>query len=197
MRKQKLEELKQYIEELKIVGKEKLSSLPTFLTIEKNCYQLNNGKIITRELLKKQNQDGSATIILPLTKEGETILVVEPRIGSSKTVAVGLPAGYIEKEETPLKAAKRELKEETGFVCDEYLLLAKYYQDAGISKAHNYAYLGLNAIKTKEQSLDHDEFVRYFTCHYEEALELIELGYIECLQAQFVLEKAKQYVFKK
>lgn len=196
MRKQKLEELKQYIEELKIVKVEPLVSNSKFLTIEPATYYLNNGKTIKRELLKKQNKDGSAVAVLPLTKEGETLLVVEPRLGSSKTVAVALPAGYIEEKEEPLKAAKRELEEETGYTCDDYRLLAKYYQDPGISKAYNYAYLGLNASKKKEQSLDSDEFIRYFECHYEEALELIELGYIEDLQAQFVLEKARQYVYK-
>lgn len=197
MRKQKLEELKQYIEELKIIKVEPLTSNLKFLTIEPAIYHLNNGKVMKRELLKKQNKDGSAAIVLPITKEGETLLVVEPRLGSSKTVAVSLPAGYIEKKEEPLQAAKRELEEETGYTCEEYKLLAKYYQDPGISKAHNYAYLGTGAIKKKEQSLDSDEFVRYFTCHYQEALELIELGYIEDLQAQFVLEKAKQYIYRK
>lgn len=196
MRKQKLEELKQYIEELKIIKAEPLISNPQFLTIELATYYLNNGKTMKRELLKKQNKEGSAAIVLPITKEGEALLVVEPRLGSSKTVAVSLPAGYIEEYEQPLKAAKRELEEETGYTCEDYRLLAKYYQDPGISKAYNYAYLGLNAKKNKEQSLDSDEFVRYFECHYEEALELIELGYIEDLQAQFVLEKAKQYVYK-
>lgn len=194
IKKEKLEELKSYIEELKTIKTEILQSESQFLTIEKARYYLNNGKTITREQIKKQNQDGSAALILPVTKTGKIVLVVEPRIGSKKTVAVGLPAGYIEKNENPLTSAKRELKEETGYVCSRYYLLAKYYQDPGISKAYNYAYLGLEAEKKETQSLDPGEFVRFLECDYEEALELIKLGFIEDLQAQFALEKAKQYL---
>ena len=197
IRKEKLEELKSYIEELKTVKVEPLSTSPKFLTIEPAIYHLNNGKIMTRELLKKQQKDGSAAIILPVTKNGETVLVVEPRLGSTKTVAVGLPAGYIEYGEEPLRAAKRELEEETGYVCNDYQLLAKYYQDPGISRAYNYAYLGMGAEKQKQQSLEPEEFVRFLECRYEEALELVELGYIEDLQAQLALERAKQYLLKR
>lgn len=197
VRKKILEELKSDIEELKIVKVEPISVAPKFLQVEPAIYHLNNGKMMTREVLKKQKKDGSAAIILPVTKEGEIVLVVEPRIGSSKTVAVGLPAGYIEKGEHPLSAAKRELAEETGHICESYQLLAKYYQDPGISRAYNYAYLGLGAKQIQKQSLDPNEFVKFLKCHYEEALELVELGYIEDLQAQLALEKSKPYLLKR
>lgn len=197
IRKEKLEELKSYIEELKIISVEPLPIALNFLTVEPAIYHLNNGKTMKRELLKKKDKDGSAAIILPFTKNRETVLVVEPRLGSTKTVAVGLPAGYIEFGEDPELAAKRELEEETGYVCSNYQLLAKYYQDPGISKAYNYAYLGLNAEKIKEQSLDPEEYVRFIECSYEEALELVELGYIEDVQAQLALERAKPYILKK
>lgn len=197
IRKEKLEELKSYIEELRTIKIEPLSTSPKFLTIEPAIYHLNNGKTMKRELLKKKDKDGSAAIILPFTKNRETVLVVEPRLGSTKTVAVGFPAGYIELGEDPELAAKRELEEETGYACSNYQLLAKYYQDPGISKAYNYAYLGLNAEKIKEQSLDPEEYVRFIECSYEEALELVELGYIEDVQAQLALERAKPYILKK
>lgn len=189
--------LKRYIEELKTIKTETLQTDPKFLTVESTLYYLNNGKTIIREQLKKQNQDGSASIVLPVTKNKKILFVIEPRIGPKKTVAVGLPAGYIENNEKPLDAAIRELEEETGYVCTKYHLLAKYYQDPGISKAYNYAYLGLEAERLKEQSLDPTEAVRFLECDYDEALELIRLGYIEDLQAQFVLEKAKQYLSKR
>ncbi|MCI9233743.1 MAG: NUDIX hydrolase [Bacilli bacterium] len=197
VRKETLTKLKNYIEELKTIKVEQVASPSKFLTIEPAIYHLNNGKTMKRELLKKQAKDGSAAIILPVTNENKTVLVVEPRLGSTRTVAVGLPAGYIEPGEEPLNAAKRELAEETGYVCGTYRLLSKYYQDPGISKAYNYAYLGLDAEHIKTQSLDPEEFIRFLKCDYEEALELVELGYIEDLQAQFVLEKAKQYLLKR
>ena len=191
VRREKLEELKSYIEELKIIKMETLDTSkqkeildsPSFLSFTKHRYYLNNGKVMTRELL-------------PITEDGNCILTVEPRLGATRTVAVGLPAGYVERREEALKAAIRELQEETGYVCRNYYLLAKYYQDPGISQAYSYAYLGTEAKKVGKQKLDSEEFIRYFECTYKEALELVDLGYIEDVQAQLALEKAKQYILK-
>lgn len=194
IRKDLIKELEGYIEELKTIKLKQTNDPATFLKIEKNICYLNNGKRVIREQIKKQNKEGSAVIILPITKEGEVLLVVEPRLGCKRTVSVGLPAGYIENGEEPLLAAKRELEEETGYTSFKYQLLAKYYQDPAISAAYNYAYVAFDAEKTKDQALDPGEFIRYLTCKYEEALKLVELGYIEDLQAQFVLEKAKTFV---
>ena len=47
-----------------------------FLSIETyDCY-LNNGKIITREKLLKNNKDGSAVIIYPVTSDNKIILAL-------------------------------------------------------------------------------------------------------------------------
>ena len=204
VRREKLEELKSYIEELKIIKMETLDTSkqkeildsPSFLSFTKHRYYLNNGKEMTRELLHKQGGNGNAALVLPITEDGNCILTVEPRLGATRTVAVGLPAGYVERREEALKAAIRELQEETGYVCRNYYLLAKYYQDPGISQAYNYAYLGTEAKKVGKQKLDSEEFIRYFECTYKEALELVDLGYIEDVQAQLALEKAKQYILK-
>ena len=140
---------------------------------------LNNGKKIIRERIIKNNKDGSAAIILPITKEGNVLLVVQPRVFKPTTVGVEVPAGYIEDDEDPILSAKRELEEETGYACRDMILLAKYFQDSGCSSAYNHCFLALDCEKVTEQHLDKDEFVRYFECSFEEALELIDLGYIK------------------
>ena len=53
MRKEKLEELKGYIEEFKTIKVEELEN-PGFLTIHKRLYTLQNGKQVTREILKER-----------------------------------------------------------------------------------------------------------------------------------------------
>ena len=162
VRREKLEELKSYIEELKII---KMETLDTSKQKE------------ILDSLHKQGGNGNAALVLPITEDGNCILTVEPRLGATRTVAVGLPAGYVERREEALKAAIRELQEETGYVCRNY-------------------YLGTEAKKVGKQKLDSEEFIRYFECTYKEALELVDLGYIEDVQAQLALEKAKQYILK-
>lgn len=196
MRKEKLEELKDYIEELKTIKKVRSKQKPTFLTVEKFDYCLNNGRVISRERLLKGGMDGSASIILPITKDNDTLLIVQPRNNTKESVCVEFPAGYIEEKENPIDAAKRELIEETGYVSETMKLLKHYYQDQGCSGAYNYSFLALNCIKQQKQHLDKDEIIKYFECQYEEAIELAEMGYIKDINSLYALEKSKQYIRK-
>lgn len=194
MRKEKLEELKSYIEELKTIKIQKSIVEPKFIKIKRYDCLLNNDEIISREEIVKNNGTGSAVIILPVTKENNILLVVEPRVFTTETVGVGLPAGYIENFENPIDSAKRELEEETGYVSNNLIKLVSFYQDEGCSRALNTSFLALDAKKFKSQKLDESEFVRYFECTFDEALELTKLGYIKGVNSLLTLEKAKTYM---
>lgn len=124
------------------------------------------------------------------------MLVVQPRVFTKDKVCVELPAGYIEENEDPLTAGKRELIEETGYVPQKMQLLASFYQDQGCSAAYNYSMLALDCQKIKAQNLDKDEVIKYFECSFDEAIELVECGYITDIQSQFTIEKAKSLVKK-
>ena len=208
MRKEKLEELNDYIKELQTITKERKKedfiyqgTEPVqrrgFINVESYNCKLQNGIIIPREKIVKGASNGNAVIIFPVTKEGNTLLVVQPRVFTKETVCVELPAGYLEKDEDPLTAGKRELEEETGYVPEEMRLLASFYQDQGCSAAYNYSMLALNCKKVKEQNLDKDEVIHYFECSFDEAVELVERGYFTDIQSQFTIEKAKSYVYQK
>ena len=118
MDKEKLKNIKSYLEELKTT-KMKQTSPSNFLSIESYSCTLKNNKTITREKILKGNNDGSAAIILPITEDKKIILAIEPRVFTKETVDIGLPAGYIESFENPIDAAKRELLEETGYIDDK------------------------------------------------------------------------------
>lgn len=194
MRKEKLKELKKCIEELKVVQLSKLNEEGNFLRTQVYDCTLNNGEIIRREKLLKGNQDGSAAVVLPVTKKNNVILTVEPRVFTKRTVGISLPAGYIEKNELGIDAAVRELAEETGYISKDIISLGGFYQDMGISSAYNQLFLAMNCEKEKEQHLDVGEFVWYFECMYEEAIELIDMGYIEDCNAILTLTRAKKYM---
>ncbi len=197
MRKEKLNELKTLIEELKVIQMEKTNEPSKFINSEVHECHLNNGQIITREKLLKGNTTGDAVIILPVIGNNEIILTVEPRVFSKRTVGIGLPAGYIEKDEYPIDAALRELQEETGYRSNNIVSLGGFYQDMGCSSAYNRSFIAFDCQKVSEQKLDKDEFIKYFSCYYEEALELIEIGYIEGCNAIITLERAKKHLLRR
>ena len=194
MRKEKLDELHSYIDELKVI-KRKLVGEDNKGYIKVSHYNLllNNNIIILRDKIIKGNGNGSAVVTLPITKDNEVLLVVQPRV-VREGVLVELPAGYIEDNENPIESIKRELLEETGYISNNIKHLSSYYQDQGCSDAYNYAYLALDCEKIKEQNLDKDEFIRYFLCDYREVLELVDRGYIKDIQSKYTLELSKQYI---
>ena len=205
MRKEKLEELKEYINELKTIkrvkkelkldyDKNKNPKIDSFLQVEKYDYYLNNGKVLSREKVIKGDKNGDAAVTLPISRSEETILVVQPRPNTKETVCVEFPVGYIDEGEDPMIAGRRELTEETGYVPAKMIFLDSYYQDQGCYGAYNYSYLALGCQKTKKQNLDPDEIIRYFECNFDEVEELIKMNYISDVNSKYTFEKAKQYL---
>lgn len=195
MRKEKLEELKSYIEELRTIKRVEVKkySIP-FITIIRQKLFLNNGKVIIREKILKGKKDGSAAIVLPITNKNNTVLIVQPRVFTKKTVGVELPAGYIERGEKNNVSALRELKEETGYVSNDIIEIGEHYQDPGCSSALNHSFIAFNCERVGEQSLDKDEYIRFFECTYDEALELLDMEYINDANSIITLEKSKKYI---
>lgn len=198
MRKEKLEEIHSIIEEFKPVEvlERKNTLSPHFINIDSLKVRLNNGKILNREVILKNKKPGSAVVMLPVTKEGDVLLTIEPRVATSRGVGISFPAGYIEDGEDAMVAAKRELNEETGYdtAYSDIIELARFYQDSGCSSAYNHAFLMQNCEKVGSQHLDENEYIKYVTCKYEEALELMDMGYINDCNGIIALEKSKKYM---
>lgn len=198
MRNEKKTELEKYIEEYQTKTVLRKDSAPKFLSIEVSNYQLNNGKTITREKIQKNRKDGDAVVILPITKENEVLLTVEPRVCTKETVGIGFPAGYIEEGETPIAAAKRELQEETGYQAENLQVLGtSFYQDEGCSSAYNTIVLATGRLKVSKQMLDKDELIHYFLCSIAEAYEMLDNDVIKGANSQLALFKAKELLKEK
>ncbi len=194
MRKNKLEELNRIKEELTWIKSTSIDNPSrNFLSIETYKFDLPDGRSLVRQKLVKNVRDGSSVLIVPRIREnGEYLVCIEPRVFTEEKVSIGFPAGYIEKDEKPIEAAKRELLEETGYTSDNVIYLGSGYQDEGISGAKNYLFFADSAIKVCEQKLDYDEFVKYMSFSYNELLELEDMGYLSGLNSKLVLCKIRE-----
>ena len=189
----KIEDIK---EKFSIKSIEEIDKKKHFINVKSYQCELNDGRIVIRDKILKGTSDGSASIIVPITESGKTILVIQPRILTKNKISVEFPAGYIDDGESPEEAALRELKEETGYVPKEMIKLAEYYQDQGCSSAYNYCFLAVDCKKVCEQSLDRDEYIEYVEAYFDEVLELLEEGTINDANSIIALERAREFLNK-
>jgi len=196
MRKEKLEELKSIVNDLRTIKKVKrnIENDKKFLKSDSYFCTLNNGSVIPREMLIKGGNDGSAIVVMPITKDNEVLTVIEPRVFTDLTVGVGFPAGYIERGEDVKLSALRELREETGYTTNDIIEIDSFYQDEGCSSALNHLFIAKNVQKTHNQDLDEYELVKYMLFKYDELFELEGLGYIKGGNAKLLLSKSKDYM---
>jgi len=87
--------------------------------------------------------------VLPII-DGNICLIKQYR-HSLKKELYEIPGGSIDKDESPIEAAIRELREETGFICDETNSLGFYYPSPGASNEKCYLFYALCGEKVKSE----------------------------------------------
>lgn len=150
---------------------------------------LPNGQTAKREYIKHIG----ASCVVPLTKEGDVLLVKQYRYPFS-AVLPEIPAGKLDSaDEDPLEAAKRELWEETGAKCDSLIPLGDYYPTCAYSTEVIHMYLAMD-IEPGLQHLDEDEFVVCETVPIKSLVSQIMNGKIKDGKTQLAILKAYYYM---
>jgi ADP-ribose pyrophosphatase len=122
------------------------------INLRKDKFSLN-GKIVHKEIVGHQNSVG----IVPIS--GNSVILVTQYRRAANKVLLEIPAGKIEKDETPRQAAVREMAEEIG--CAGILRpLLKYYLAPGYSTELMYVFVAMNLRKIVRGLLDDDENIR-------------------------------------
>ena len=182
MRDEKIKYIDKLINDLKVVDymEHDVVCATSFIKIKSGNYKLNNGETIERERVTKRNGYMNAVVICAVTLDKDIAMVVQPRVflPGDKKVTIEMPAGYLNKDERVLDAAARELLEETGYVGDKFYLVDSYYPSLGYSGESISIVLATGCKKEKEQDLDSDEYINYFTANIEEIRWMIKNKYI-------------------
>ncbi|MGQ9695396.1 MAG: NUDIX hydrolase [Thermodesulfobacteriota bacterium] len=115
--------------------------------------------------------------VIPLTAEQEIILVKQYRFGT-KDFSLEIPGGMIDPGDTPARAAKRELLEETGFGGEEPILLGVVHPNPAIHTNRCYTYLIKNATFQKLPEYDSTEDIEVQIVPLSEIPNFISTGRI-------------------
>jgi ADP-ribose pyrophosphatase len=100
-----------------------------------------------REIFHSFRQNDYVSI-LTRTKSKNFLLVKQFR-PAIKKFTLEIPGGLVDKGEKPLAAAKRELKEETGYEAKHIIYLGSFFADVGRLENKIHCYYAKNAIFTK------------------------------------------------
>jgi ADP-ribose pyrophosphatase len=119
---------------------------------------------------------GSA-VILPLFDDGTVALVRQYRHPAVRYL-LELPAGTLNKDETPEHGAARELEEELGVVAGRMEKLTEFFVSPGFLEEKMWLYLATDLTETS-QRLEADEIVEVVRVPITQALEMISDGEIE------------------
>ncbi len=115
--------------------------------------ELPNGHTSTREYLDHRG----AVAVIAVTDDNKIVMVNQHRYALHSDI-LEIPAGKLEKDENKLKAAKRELSEETGIEAKNWKALGFIHPAVGYSNEAIYLYLATN-LTFAESHPDEDEFV--------------------------------------
>lgn len=116
-----------------------------------------------------------AAITFATTSAGEVVLVRQYR-PPLRQEELGLPAGLVEAGESPEKAARRELAEETGYGGGEWVRLGAVASSPGLKDNWAYLFLARGVEPVGEQDPDEFERIVVETAPLEEMRAMISRG---------------------
>lgn len=141
------------------------------LNVQKWTVRLPNGEQAFREVAIHRG----ASAVVPVDADGNTYLVRQFRVATGKTLTE-IPAGKLDFEgEDRLDAAKRELKEETGFTAARWTHLTDLNTTPGFTNELIGVYLARDLTKG-ETDFDDDEFLDLVKLPLREAVEMVKRG---------------------
>ena len=167
----------------------KLNSVKVFsgrlLNVYSDEIELPNGNKSSREYIMHVG----AVCVVALTDDNKVIVERQYRYPMHE-VTLEIPAGKLDsKEEDPLDAAKRELKEETGAVADKMTYLGKFYPTPAYSDEVIHMYLA-TGLTFGETHPDEDEFLETERIPLETLKDMVMRGEIPDSKTQVCVLRA-------
>lgn len=160
------------------------------ITVKKDTAELENGEIVNRELVVHPG----GVCIVPINEKGEVLMVKQFRYPFQEAL-LEVPAGKLEVGEDHREAGLRELREETGAVCEKFEYIGVCYPSVAYltEKIHMYLATGLTF---ENQDLDEDEFLDVVKIKLEDAVEMIMNNELPDAKSQCAILKAAKILGK-
>ena len=114
------------------------------------------------------------TNIIPFIN-ADTILLIKQYRRPIRKWIYQLSGGKIEKGETPLQNAFKEIEEELGYKASKMKLIGKFYSAPHISNDFQYVFVATGLKKTK-QRLERGELIKVYPVKLKDAIKMVRSG---------------------
>ncbi len=137
-----------------------------------NVYTLSlNKRKVTREVIEHR---GAAAI---LAMEYDKVLMVKQHRFPHGFV-LEIPAGTLDRGESPRDCAFRELREETGYSAKKMTPLVRYYPSIGYNTEVIHCFVASGINKISNLKLDEDEIISVVKIDFKKLVKMIMTGKI-------------------
>ncbi len=142
------------------------------VTLNVETVQLPNGVTVDLETIR---HPGAAAVV-PVKEDGTVVLIRQFRHAAGGFI-FEIPAGKLDRGETPLSCAARELEEEVGYRAASFSLLSSVFTAPGFADEVIHIYEAGGLTKGRQQ-LDRDEVLEIVEMPLAEAILRIQDGTI-------------------
>lgn len=135
--------------------------------------RLPNGVETTREIVEHPG----AVAVLPILDRNRILVTKQYRMAARRQL-VEIPAGTLERDESPRSCAKRELIEETGYTAKDMRKVFSCYLAPGYSTEKIHFFVASKLVPSKVAQVE-DEVIAVQAMDLHEGLMAIETGEIQ------------------
>ena len=155
------------------------------LHVQRDTVRLPNGSETIREVIRHIG----AVCVIPVLENGDVVMERQYRYPLDRVI-LEIPAGKLDAaDEDRFSAIQRELREETGYIADEWTVLGDFHPAPAYSDEFITMYMA-RGLRKGDRHLDEDEFLDVYTVPLKDLVEDVMAGRISDAKTQVCILKA-------